>query len=158
MKSLVVLLHGNGSLPNRRGQGTHLNAGSLWRWPKVSRVVMRLSFQAASSSFNWAAHAAQAAGSLNRRWRIIRPYRLNVPSQHSLHGPYLAQDGLSFWSSSGSPLRTRFLLAAGANLAGNGLVWKRGQEWANLGTFSSCDTYVCRPFLLSFCLLNLPIT
>jgi hypothetical protein len=39
---------------------------------------MRLSFQVASSSFNRAAHAAQATGSLNRRWRIIRPYRLNV--------------------------------------------------------------------------------
>jgi hypothetical protein len=39
---------------------------------------MRLRLQAASSSFNCAAYAAQAAGSLNRRWRIIRPYRLNV--------------------------------------------------------------------------------
>jgi hypothetical protein len=39
---------------------------------------MRLSLQAASSSFNCTAYAAQAAGSLNRRWRIIRPYRLNV--------------------------------------------------------------------------------
>jgi hypothetical protein len=39
---------------------------------------MRLSLQAASSSFNCTAYAVQAAGSLNRRWRIIRPYRLNV--------------------------------------------------------------------------------
>jgi hypothetical protein len=39
---------------------------------------MRLSLQAASSSFNCTAYAAQAACSLNRRWRIIRPYRLNV--------------------------------------------------------------------------------
>jgi hypothetical protein len=39
---------------------------------------MRLSLQAASSSFNCTAYAAQAAGGLNRRWRIIRPYRLNV--------------------------------------------------------------------------------
>jgi hypothetical protein len=39
---------------------------------------MRFSLHAASSSFNCAAYAAQAAGSLNRRWRIIRPNRLNV--------------------------------------------------------------------------------
>jgi hypothetical protein len=37
-----------------------------------------LSLQEASSTFNCAAYATQAAGSLNRRWRIVRPYGLYV--------------------------------------------------------------------------------
>jgi hypothetical protein len=35
---------------------------------------MHLSLQEASSTFNCAAFAAQAEGSLNRRWTIVRPY------------------------------------------------------------------------------------
>jgi hypothetical protein len=39
---------------------------------------MRLNLQEASNTFNCAAYAAQAAGSLNRHCRIVRPYRLDV--------------------------------------------------------------------------------
>jgi hypothetical protein len=39
---------------------------------------MHLSLQEASSTFNCAAYASLAAGSLNRRWTIVRPDRLKV--------------------------------------------------------------------------------
>jgi hypothetical protein len=80
---------------------------------------------------------------------IVAP-QPTFPSR-SLSGPRWAQFLVQFWQPTLDPFLFDRWRQSGWKWAS--MHEKRGQEWANLGTFSSCDTYVCRPFLLFFCLL-----